>query len=91
MTFVSELEWALSESGKVTVLEDIITDPLVSGQSLMLTSTGIRRTLIDLHQYQHWTGLKVACLPYADHSVSHSLLKNTALKEYLARNGRILA
>ena len=43
---------------------------------------------MDLHQHQqqqHWTGLKLqgklACLATADHSVSHSFLKNTALDE----------
>ncbi len=48
------------------------------GDSHPLTSAGARRTLFDLHQYQqkqHWTGLKLqgklACLPSADHSVSH--------------------
>ena len=55
--------------------------------SHLLTPTGARPTLKDLlqHQLQHWTGLKLqgklACLPSADHSVSHSFLKNTALNE----------
>lgn len=54
-----------------------------SGYSPLLTSTGARRTLMDLqyHQKQHWTGLnlqgKRACLPSAD----HSFLKTTALSE----------
>ena len=58
------------------------------GHSYPLTSTGARRTLLDLHQHhqkQHWTGLrlqgKLACLSCADHSVSHSFFKNTALSE----------
>lgn len=85
-----------SDSGTVRVSEDIITDPLTSvratatygGHSHPLTSTGARTTLLDLHQHhqkQHWTGLKLqgklACLSSADHSVSHSFLKNTALSE----------
>ena len=90
------LEWVRSDSGTVRVSEDIITDPLTQvkatvtydGHSHLLTATGARRVLMDLHQHQqqqHWTGLKLqgklACLPYADHSVSHSFLKNTALNE----------
>ncbi len=90
------LEWVRSESESVRVSEDIITDPLTyvratatyGGDSHPLTSAGTRRTLFDLHQCQHkqhWTGLKLqgklACLSSADHSVSHSYLKNTALSE----------
>ncbi len=90
------LERVRSDSESVRVSEDIISDPLTyvratvtyGGDSLPLTSAGARRTLFDLHQYhqkQHWTGLKLqgklACLPSADHSVSHSFLKNTALSE----------
>ncbi|ROL43499.1 hypothetical protein DPX16_17320 [Anabarilius grahami] len=90
------LEWAKSDSRTVRVSEDIITDPLTyvratatyGGHSHPLTSTGARRTLMDLHQHhqkQYWAGLKLqgklACLPSANHSVSHSFLKNTALSE----------
>ncbi len=78
------------------VSEDIITDPLTyvraiatnGGDSHPLTSAGARRSLFDLHRYQHkqhWTGLKLqgklACLSSGNHSVSHSYLKNTALSE----------
>ena len=90
------LEWVRSDSEMVAVSEDCISDPLTqvraiahfAGQSRLLTSKGARRTLMDLHQHQqqqHWTGLKLqgklACLPTADHSVSHSFIKNTALNE----------
>ncbi len=90
------LEWVRSDSESVRVSEDIISDPLTyvratatyGGDSHPLTSAGARRTLFNLHQYQqkqHWTGLKLqgkcACLSSADHSVSHSILKNTALSE----------
>ncbi len=90
------LKWVRSDSESVRVSEDIITDPLTyvrttatyGGYSHPLTSVGARQTLLELHQYQqkqHWTGLKLqgklACLPSADHSVSHSFLKNTTLSE----------
>ena len=90
------LEWARSDSETVEVSVDIITDPLTSvratvtysGHTHLLTPKGARRTLLDMFQHrqqQHWTGLKLqgklACLPHADHSVSHSFLRNTALNE----------
>ncbi|KAI2653013.1 Retrovirus-related Pol polyprotein from type-2 retrotransposable element R2DM [Labeo rohita] len=90
------LEWVRSDTENVRVLEDIIKDPLTKvratatygGYGYPLTSESARRTLLELHQYcekQHWTGLKLqgklACLSSADHSVSHSFLKNTALSE----------
>jgi hypothetical protein len=80
----------------VRVSEGIIADPLTSVRGTvtygehthLLTPTGARRTLLNMfhhQQQQHWTGLKLqgklACLPYADHSVSHSFLRNTALNE----------
>ena len=83
------LEWVRSDSEAVRVSEDIITDPLTqvratvtyAGHSHLLTAAGARRVLMDVHQHkqqQHWTGLKLqgklACLPYADHSVSHAFI-----------------
>ncbi|KAI2658189.1 Poly(ADP-ribose) glycohydrolase [Labeo rohita] len=92
----ASLEWVRSDSESVRVSEDIITDPLTKvraratygAYSYPLASVSARRALLELHQYhekQHWTGLKLqgklACLSSADHSVSHSFPKNTALSE----------
>ncbi len=88
------LECVRSDSECVRVSEDIITDLLTyvrttvtyGGDSHPLTRHLL--TLFNLHQYQqkqHWTGLrllgKLAFLSSADHSVSHSFLKTTALRE----------
>ncbi|KAK0147264.1 hypothetical protein N1851_013316 [Merluccius polli] len=51
----------------------------------MLNSFFAQAVRLEQKRRQRWTGLrlqgKVACLQSADHSVSHSILKNTAIDE----------
>ena len=93
------LEWVGSNSEVLAVLEDFISDPNVSVRATMvvcgtehqLPLTNARGRLLwaqQQRQRQHWTELrlqgKTACLPAADHSVSHSVYKNVALDECIA-------
>ena len=88
------LNWVSSDSDTVAVSEDIITDNSISVRATIVMSDQqlspdhARKHLIHLQQQrqqQHWTGLKLqgqlACLPTADHSVSHSIFKNHAVDE----------
>lgn len=90
------LEWAGSNSEAVNVSEEVISDPSISVKATInicgvvhqLPLTNARGHLmraLQQRQQQHWTGLKLqgklACLPAADHSVSHAVFKSVALDE----------
>ena len=78
----------------------VITNPSISVEATVfhndmqhtLQSTTARRLLLHIKQtdtMQHWTGLrmqgKLACLGFADHSVSHSMYRNAAVGEDILR------
>ena len=88
--------WVGSNSEALAVSEDLISDPNISVRATMtvcgaehqLPLTNARGRLLwaqQQRQRQHWTELrlqgKTACLPAADHSVSHSVFKNVAIDE----------
>ena len=88
------LDWAKPGSVTVPVAEDIVTDSAVLVQATAmetghrLAPNSARGYLVRLQQQrqkQHWVRLKLqgklACLPTADHTVSHSLFKNSAVVE----------
>lgn len=90
------LEWRRADAETVNVSESVITDPTITvsatvrsdGTSRALSIIGARAHLLALKEQQRrqrWTGLrlqgKLACLQSADHSVSHTILKNVAIDE----------
>ena len=90
------LEWVGPNSEAVAVSEMVISDPSISVRGTMtvcgtehqLPLTNARGRLLwaqQQRQRQHWTQLrlqgKTACLPAADHSVSHSVFRNVAIDE----------
>ena len=90
------LEWVGSNSETVAVSENVVSDPSISVRATMsVCGTEHQLPLINARgrllwaqqqrQRQHWTELrlqgKTACLPAADHSVSHSVFKNVAIDE----------
>ena len=91
-----DLEWVGPNSEPVEVSEDIISNPSISvkatisicGTRYGLSLTNARGHLLSAQhqrQRQHWTELKLqgklACLPAADHSVSHAVFKSVAIDE----------
>ena len=90
------LEWVGPNSEAVSVSEGIISDPNISVRATInicgveheLPPTNACAHLMSAQQQrqrQHWTELKLqgklACLPAADHSVSHAVFKSVALDE----------
>ena len=88
------LSWVRRDSETIAVSEDIITNCMISGRAAVIdteqhiTPVTAQRYLIMLQQQKqqhHWTGLKLqgklACLPDADHTVSHTIFKNYAVDE----------
>ena len=89
------LDWRRANGETVRVSEAVISDPAVTvcatvsrGDETSCALPIMRAQLLALREQkrrQRWTGLrlqgKVACLQSADHSVSHSFLKNTAIDE----------
>ena len=90
------LEWKNADNETVSVSESVITDLSIKvratvsrdGTSSALPTTGARARLLAIKEQdrkRRWTGLrlqgKLACLASADHSVSHSILKNAAIDE----------
>ncbi len=90
------LEWAGTNSEAVEVSEEVISDPSISvratvnvcGTEHQLPLTNAQGHLLGAQQQrqrQQWTEWrlqrKLACLPDADHSVSHAVFKNVALDE----------
>ena len=88
------LDWVKPDTETIIISEDLITDCLISVRATIvdtghhLSPDNARRCLVKLQQQrqqQHWTDLKLqgklACLPTADHTVSHSILKNSAVDE----------
>jgi hypothetical protein len=88
------LDWVKSDSDTVMVSEDVITDCTISVRVTVndtehhVSPAHTRRYLLGLEQQrqqQHWTGLKLqgklACIPTADHTVSHTIFKNYAVDE----------
>ena len=88
---------SLNTQTEVPVADDLITDPCIAveatittqqGENITLTRQSARRVLLNIGQAevrQHWCGLrmqgKLACLEFADHSVSHSVFMNAAVGE----------
>ena len=85
-----------SDSEAVEVSEEVISDPNISvkatvnvcGTKHLLPLRNARGHLLGAQQRrqrQQWTELrlqgKIACLPAADHSVSHAVFRNAALDE----------
>ena len=84
------LEWMGSDSEAVEVSEEVISDPNISVRATvnvcgthLLPLRNARGHLLEAQQRrrrQQWTKLrlqgKTACLPAADHSVSHTVFKN---------------
>ena len=90
------LEWKRADNETVSVSKSVITDLSINvratvsrdGTSSVLPTIGARAHLLTLREQERkerWTGLrlqgKLACLQSADHSVSHSILKNAAIDE----------
>ena len=91
------LHWGRDDTEPVHVTEAVVTDEAVSvcatvcrddGTLCALPILSARAHLLaqrEQKRRQRWTGLrlqgKVACLQSADHSVSHSFLKNAAIDE----------
>ena len=85
------LDWVKSDSDTVTVSEDVITDCTISVRVAVndtehhVSPASTHRYLVGLQQQRqkHWTGLKLqgklACIPTADHTVSHTIFKNHAV------------
>ncbi|XP_033977699.1 uncharacterized protein LOC117475536 isoform X4 [Trematomus bernacchii] len=87
----------LNTQTEVPVSDELITDPSVvvkadittpQEETVELHRDSARRVLLSMKQSeikQHWCGLrlqgKLACLGFADHSVSHSVFKNAAVGE----------
>ncbi|KAF3851819.1 hypothetical protein F7725_005174 [Dissostichus mawsoni] len=85
----------LNTQTEVPVSDELITDPSVvvkadittpQEETVELHRDSARRVLLSMKQSeirQHWCGLrlqgKLACLGFADHSVSHSVFKNAAV------------
>ena len=91
-----QLKWTKHNTHNVPVSDELVTDPFVAVEATITTQQGetnklsesARRVLLNASQAeirQHWCGLrmqgKLACLGFADHSVSHSVFKNTAVGE----------
>ena len=92
-----QLKWTKHSTQTVPVSDELVTDPCVAveatittqqGETNKLTRESARRVLLNARQAevrQHWCGLrmqgKLACLGFADHSVSHSVFKNIAVGE----------
>ena len=91
------LKWEKVNSHTAPDASDaVVTDPSVNvdatvyhnGTQQTLHNTTARKSLLNIKQAetkQHWTGLrlqgKLACLDFADHSVSHSMYRNAAVGE----------
>lgn len=85
----------------VEVSDAVVTDSSISVRAVLnldesttkvLNPQNCRQDIIEkyqLRQRQHWAGLrlqgKLACLPCADHTVSHSILRNTAIDESILK------
>ncbi|XP_033999995.1 uncharacterized protein LOC117493511 [Trematomus bernacchii] len=90
-------DWPDNTQTEVPVSDELITDPSVvvkadittpQEETVELHRDSARRVLLSMKQSeirQHWCGLrlqgKLACLGFADHSVSHSVFKNAAVSE----------
>ena len=90
------LKW-VGPDGTPAALNTVVMDPLITvcatynredGQQHQLPTRTARATLLRMRKRvsaQHWTSLrlqgKLALLPFADHSVSHSILSNTSIGE----------
>ncbi|CAB1421407.1 unnamed protein product [Pleuronectes platessa] len=91
------LKWVKGNSPTAPDASDaVVTDPAVNveatvyhnGTQETLHNTTARKSLLNIKQAEtklHWTGLrlqgKVACLDFADHSVSHTMYRNASVGE----------